>query len=426
MAADNNNYNHPFPTGRGDPPNRPLDISSDLWTPISTGAPMPGTAKLYDAQSTVEQAPQTQTQTPSVPQKAPRKKGKQRPISKKRPENEKKKKPAPEKAKSARPKAKKKRKGDASLSEKRTLVASRAEELRRQTVQNKERRSARQQNLRAQKSREEFERRRQNGDSGDDIRRGKAQRKRKHKKLAAILTVFAVLVIAGIAVLVYCLTYGAPIASIEVTGGNTYEAARVIEASGVMPGDNMFHVNERSLNKRLCTLLPYIGSVEVKYHLPDVLGIEVRDTSDLYLISGKNAYLSLDKDRKILSLKKKKNQPGVFRLDGFDSVEGEAGQFYQPAGADAERFEEAEKIVAELLANDLQNANVIDLTDLNNIVIRYDGRINVYLGSTKNLAIRLRAAAITLREQMSENTIGYIEISHTGTIYTSEGTMTKD
>lgn len=411
MAADNNQFSHPFAQSSGDAPNRPLDITSDLWTPISTGVPMQGTALLSDAQSTAEpQAPPEEEEQPAK-QKNKTKKKKKLAKAKRAKREKKTDEPPKEKVRKAPP------------------VVSRAHEQIRKTAERtaeeKQRRSARQQHLRAERSREEFERRRREGDSGDEIRLVKARRKRKRKRVAAILTVAAVLVIAGLAALVYALTYGAPIANIVVTGESIYTPEEVITASGVMTGENMFHVRDKAMNKRLSALLPYIGSVDVKYQLPDTLELAVTATTDRYLISGKSAFLCLDENRKILSLKKKKPQDGQFRLDGFDAAEGEVGTIYQPADDDKKRFDAAEEIVKVLLENGLEKANILNLSNLDDIIIRFDGRINIYLGKTSNMSIRLRAAAQTLREHMSDNTIGYLEISHTGTIYLCEGTMTK-
>ena len=412
--ADNNNFSRPFGRATGDAPNRPLDITSDMWTPISTGAPLPGASRLQDAQSTAQQTPQT------VPQKDG---SKQKPDSKKRP---KKKKAAAKKLQREKSQKTPKDKEQAKPVRKAALVASRAEELRRQSAQNKERRTALQQKKRAQRSQEEFERRRQSGDSGDEIRRVKAQRKRRRKRLTAILTVAVVLVIAGLAALVYALSYGAPIAKIVATGSSVYSEEEIVNASGVMVGENMFRVRSGAMNKRLCALLPYIGSVHVDYQLPDVLALEITDTTDKYLISGKSAFLCVDDAHKILSQKKKKVQDGQFRLDGFEAAEGEIGTEYRPQGDDKARFDAAQEIVDVLLQNGLQKANILNLSDLSDIIIRYDGRINIYLGTTKNLSVRLRAAAETLLNHLSDNTIGYLEITHAGKIFLYEGSMTKD
>ena len=414
MAENNNNFSHPFGAPTGDSPNRPLDITSDLWTPISTGVPMQGTALLNDAQSTAEPPePQPEEQ----PRRSEKKKKKEKPKKKEK-----------QKAKKTQ-KTKEHREADAEPEEKvrRTaLVASRAQEQLRKTAEERERRTALQQQKRARRSQEEFERRRREGDSGDEIRRGKARRKRKRKRLTAVLTVAAVLVIAGFALLIYALTVGAPIGKIAVSGESVYTREEIIQASGIMTGDNMFRVHNKSMNRRLCTALPYVGSVKVKYQLPDTLELAVTATKDRFLISGKSAFLCVDENRKILSLKKKKPLDGQFRLDGFDSAEGQIGAEYTPQGDDVERFEDAQQIVSGLLENGLEKANIINLADRQNIIIRYDGRINIYLGEAKNLSVRLRAAAATLRDHVSDNTIGYLEISNTGTEFLYEGSMTKD
>ena len=408
MAENNNKFSRPFGANPGDTPNRPLDITSDLWTPISTGVPMQGTALLNDVQSTAE---------PPVPQQPEEEK--QRPAQKTK-----------KKKKAKKSQAKQKREKASTQPEEKVrrtaLVASRAQEQLRRTAEEKQRRSDLQRKRRAERSREEFERRRREGDSGDEIRRVKASRKRKRKRVRTILTVAAVVAVALLAALVYAMTVGAPIGKIVVTGESIYTPEEIVTASGLMTGDNMFRVSDRAMSKRLSALLPYIGSVDVKRQLPDVLVLAVTDTEDRFLISGKSAFLCLDKDGKILSLKKKKPAEGQFRLDGFENAEGEIGTIYQPTGDDVKRFNGAKDIVDVLLENGLEKANILDLSDLENIVIRFDGRINIFLGSTRNLSVRLRAAAATLKNHLSDNTIGYLEITHAGKIYLYEGSMTKD
>ncbi len=420
MAGDNNNFSHPFGQPSGDAPNRPLDISSDLWTPISTGVPMQGTALLNDVQSTAEPLATQPDEEKQRPAKEKKKK-KKKPEKKKEKEQERKSRkrseqPAPPQGE-PRPEKRERRTA---------LVVSRAQEQMRKTAQEKERRSALQQQKRAERSQAEFDRRRREGDSGDEIRRVKARRKRKRKRLVAVLTVAAVLVVAFLAALIYAFTIGAPIQKIVVTGESIYSPEEIITASGLMTGENMFRVSDRTMNKRLCSLLPYVGSVDVKLQLPDTLELAVTDTKDQYLISGKSTFLCVDKNQKILSLKKKKPQDGQFRLDGFDAAEGELGALYQPTGDDELRFETAREIVNALLENGLEKANILDLSDLDDIIIRFDGRINIYLGTTKNLSVRLRAAAQTLKNHLSDNTIGYLEITHAGKLYLYEGSMTKD
>ena len=415
MPADNNNFSHPFGNNGGEKPNLPLDVTSDMWTPISTGAPMPGAVRLKDAQSTVSLSEKAQ-EAPAKPQKKKR--------AQKQPENR------PVVAKKGAPKKKQKRtakpKAQPASPRKTALVISRAEKMLQQNEQNRQQRDIIHRQKHAQRSKERFNRRRRNGDSGDDIRRDEVLRKRRKRRVAAVLTVIAVLIVAGAAALIYALVVGAPIAQIVVTGDSVYSQEEIVNASGVMTGENMFRVSERAMNKRICALLPYVGSVDVKYQLPDVLELAVTDTTDKYLISGKSAFLCLSETQKILSLKKKKPQDGQYRLDGFDATEGEVGAVYKPAGDDEKRFNAAKEIIAQLENNGLQKANVLDLSDLSHIVLRYDGRVNFYLGTTDNLAVRLRATAEALEKYVSENTIGYLEISYEGKIFFREGTMVKD
>ena len=54
MDSHNQHNTNPFGTYQygADGPNKPRDISSDLWTPISTGVPLQPSPKLQDENQT--------------------------------------------------------------------------------------------------------------------------------------------------------------------------------------------------------------------------------------------------------------------------------------------------------------------------------------------------------------------------------------
>ena len=382
-----------------------------MWTPISTGIPMQGTEakNLNDAQSTAQSA----EKKPSAQKK------KQKSASKK-------KKP---------PKQKKQQKPDESPDEVpqgSVLSPKRTEQLRRAASERRQkhaiaatRREDEQARRLHERSQEAYRRQRSQGRSGDDIRMRAAQKKRKAKQLRAILIVAALMVVALIGTAIYCYSYGAPISFILVEGNSVYTSEQIVAASGIEAGDNMLRIRERAVNKRLCAALPYIGEVEVDYRLPDTLALVVHPTTEKLLISGKTGYICLNEDDKIVSLKKRKLNDGQYRLDGFDPQTGAEGTTFVPEGDNKARLEAAKKIVAELEANELQKANILLLGDLSDIILRYDGRVNIYLGTTENLSVRLKAAAETIKGYLGENTIGYLEITHQGKVYLYEGSMTK-
>ena len=425
MDDNNQNRTNPFGAYRyGDGgPNRPRDISSDLWTPISTGVPMQGTHRLQD-----------ENETPPAPQPVKKPRQKSAPPARTRAGKK------PTGARNAAPGKQPVRRETPVDVQERPVVRQKPQQPRpqnrqpdrsraRQRQQQREQRVRRNDERQFEKNRVQYENERSSGRSSNDIRRDIARRKRRNKKLTLIITVAAVMLLAGIVALVYCFAYGAPISKITVTGETDYTNEQIIASCGVELGDNMLRVRSRDVNKELCGRLPYIQSAKVEYKLPDTLVIKVTQTKEKYLIVGKGSYLCLSEEGKVLSLKKKKVKEGQFRLEGFDWQEAVEGTIYQPEGDNVRRFENAKKLAALLEANELSGANTLQLATATPAVIQYEGRINIYLNipeTDEDLNPKISLVAGILKNEVSPSAKGYIDARFEGRAFYNEGSMSID
>ena len=253
MDQHNRNQNNPFGAyGLDDSKiNRPRDITSDLWTPISTGVPAAPPPKLRDENETPQQ----------TQQKAPQK----RPAQKKA---------APKKRKQTKKKTAK----TAPQEDPMDRPVVRQQPRRERQATDRTRRALENDNRQFRRDLEHYTSARSAGHSSDDIRRQKAKRKRRNRRMVAIATVAGVMVLAGIIALIYCYAYGFPIAKISVTGKTNYTNDQIIDASGVRVGDNMLRIHTKEVNRTVCAVLPYISAVKVEYKLPDTLNLRVTPT----------------------------------------------------------------------------------------------------------------------------------------------------
>ena len=419
MDDNNQNRTNPFGAYQSNDGglNRPRDISSDLWTPISTGVPLQRAGKLKDENETPPAARSQQAQT----RKPSQTKG-----SRAKSKSAAKKKTAAKKTTAKKPAAKQ---TQPSAAADRPVVRSQPQQKRPADAGRSRQQQQREQRVRKnderqyERDRAHYETERSAGRSSDDIRRAKARRKRRNKKLRAVITVAAVMVVAAVAALVYCYAYGAPIAKITVSGKTDYTNEEIIAACGVEIGDNMLRVRSRDVSKTLSAALPYIQSAKVDYKLPDTLVVKVTQTKEKYLIVGKKSYLCLSEEGKVLSLKKKKLKDGQYRLEGFDWQNALEGSMYTPEGENVQRYDAAKAIVQALEDNDLTGANILQLSSLHPLVIQYEGRINIYLNGTDDLHEKISLVAGILKNEISQSSKGYIDARFEGRAFFNEGSM---
>lgn len=400
--------------------NKPKDITSDMWTPISTGVPVNGTqgSLLKDKQNEAGSAKKSSAKDKKTPPKKPtaQKKQKGKVTVKQKVQIPQKQRPVVSGTRKQPPKTE--------PSKKRMVSKEELERRQQKFIAEREKRAIINDKRRFEKSREDFHTKLSSGHSSNDVRRRKAIKKKRSKKLVAIILVCSIMLVAAAVAAIYFYMYGAPVQTILVEGKSAYSNAEIIDASGILTGNSMLQIREKNVNKAICVKLPYIKEVNVDYRLPDTVSLEVTPTSEKFLITGTKGYICVDSDSKILSLKKKKLKEGQYKLNGFEEQTVIAGQDYKPESKNKDRFKAATEIVSILEENKLEKANVLFLEDLHNIIIEYDSRINIYIGDTDKLTNKLTLAAKVLQQDISEDSTGYLEARFDNRIFFKEGSKT--
>ncbi|MDO4380962.1 MAG: FtsQ-type POTRA domain-containing protein [Clostridia bacterium] len=425
---------------------KPKDITSDMWTPISAGAERreKPSSSLSDRQKPVRNTSGAQNKKKPPQKKRPPQNGK--PASKKRPSQPsgksnpersgQKKQSQKNQDEKRRPQERPSQKSNPSRSKSANQPQNRrpaqseeakraAEEKRRKLERERERRQYEAERRRYEKASESYNRQRIQGSSREEISKKRAKKKRRSKRFYAVTITAATLVVAVIATLVFCFAVGSPVKTITASGKSVYSSDEIVSACGIVPGENIFTVSEKKVNAVLTSSLPYIGSVKVKRDFPDKLSLTVTATSEKYLIPNTNGYICLDKNEKVLSTKKQKLKTGCFRLDGFKGQSVKAGTAYEPCKEDESRFETAKTIIALLEENGLKKANVLKLSSLTEIVVVYDRRFNIYIGSADNIEKKIELAARVIKESVGKSNTGYIDVRYDSRAYFSEGNMNQ-
>ncbi len=298
-------------------------------------------------------------------------------------------------------------------------ISEREEQARLQKEKKRARERARSREKAKEKSRQ--------GVSYDEMRKKKSRATRLRAKLIAGITVVSVLAAVACFVCVYAYQKGAPVAVININGESPYKNKKITETANVYVGINMLSVREKAVNEAVTKNLPYIKAVQVDYQFPDTLNLDITSTQERLLISGNTGYICVDRDGKVLSLKKKKLTDGRYLVEGLEEQTAVAGESFVPSENNKEKYEKAVQIATALENSGKFPKGVINVADLKDVSVVYDSRINIYLGDCSRLEVQIESAVNVIEkdEDIINGQTGYIETRFEGQTTFKPGSMKK-
>ena len=218
-----------------------------------------------------------------------------------------------------------------------------------------------------------------------------ARKRRKQKKpmskkgraVVYLLTFFGVLTSA----VLLCVFLLFRVAQIEVTGDQVYSASDILKICGYETGDNLVFLPTKEQEEQLERELPYIEKAEVRKRLPGTLEISVTAAKVGACIESGGSWLYLSENGKLLE-RQDKPMAGVMQIVGVTPEDSTLGTGLKLSDANVETV--FRQIMAKLVELDAVNKfTKLDLSDLYNIRIWYEGRIQFLLGNAADLAYKV-------------------------------------
>lgn len=256
-------------------------------------------------------------------------------------------------------------------------------------------------------------------------RTNQRRKKNKRKKLIFRVSLCAIFLLAGI---ILALTMFFNISEITVTGDKVYSAEDITEKSGVNVGDNLIFISKKKINERVTTELPYVGAVKVKRRLPTKLELIITKTDAVYAVIENGYYTLIDETGKVLEKDLEYIGENIILLNMGEITSAELGT--QICGESDIYLEKLVSVRNAYKESGIDGITAIDLSDIYDIKLTYQGRIILELGETdedniyKKLA--LGKAAIETQDEENELYRGTINLSVDGKGYWSEETSSTE
>lgn len=171
------------------------------------------------------------------------------------------------------------------------------------------------------------------------------------------------------------------IKEIIVEGNSLYSDTEILDVSGLHRGDGMLFLNTSNAENQLYKSFPYIDDVNIQKRFPDKVNIDIETAERTFSIFKDDTYYVFSAKGKLLEKTSELPSETIeIRVSGFDI--DESGRI---SYKDEEFGEIISEIRNEFLSSGIGNIKIIDLTNKWNIVVNYDGRISIIMGSREDL-----------------------------------------
>ncbi len=231
------------------------------------------------------------------------------------------------------------------------------------------------------------------------------KKKLKKRRKVAFYTLLVVLLICVITVL--SLTVFFNISNIRVNGNSHYTTQKIVEVSGLREGQNLFRLNKFKIIDKLKAQLPYLDTVEIDRKLPVSIEINVTESQDFMCVSSGSGICVVDKNLKILN-RVAIAPEGLATVYGITPTQNEIGSVLL---CEDDKQQTLSMLSAALFESfGAEGITSIDLTEVYDIKVRYQDRVDISFGTLENISEKVRLVAHVLSEN-SDSEHATIDVS---------------
>ena len=232
-------------------------------------------------------------------------------------------------------------------------------------------------------------------------------RRRRRGRFGGLYRFFAALAVMA-AVVAACVVFFR-INTVTVEGNSRYTAEEVIEASGIVEGDNLIALSKSKIASAIRMKLPYVESVSIRRKLPDGVLLTVRERVAVASVDSDSGRWLISSQGKVLE--EAGDQP-VVTVKGLKAINPYAGGNLEVEEADANTLDHVLNLLEALEAQDmLSDSRVLDCSPSTYLTLSWDiYTIKFPRGGDYSYLLRFVRSALA-SEDMPKNEPGTIDLT---------------
>ena len=179
------------------------------------------------------------------------------------------------------------------------------------------------------------------------------------------------------------------VVEIRVEGASKYSAHEVSEASGVSKGDSLMRVNKQRVSGNVLRALPFVKEARISRKLPDILLIEVIESTAIATIYFAGDNLVLDSAARVL-MRIEESPEDLIVIRGIEITDVREGEPPRVELGAETKLQFIQDILAAMEREEMENdVSYLDVSNITNIHFGYLDRYRVVLGGVRDLKHKL-------------------------------------
>ncbi len=212
---------------------------------------------------------------------------------------------------------------------------------------------------------------------------------RKKRRRNMSLYYFIVVVFVIMALIFLSLTVFFNIKKIDITGTDLYTDEQIVQIAGLSDDDNLFRIDTDQMKSDILSSFPYLEDITIKRKLPSTLQFTAVQAVPMANIQNDDGtFCVISTTGRIVETGVLDKKEGLVTVSGMDLKVKDLGKTYEDK--DSMKTTILNQILSEINALGMTKMNTINLKDRTNIKMKYDGRLDIEVGSSVDLSFKIR------------------------------------
>lgn len=223
------------------------------------------------------------------------------------------------------------------------------------------------------------------------------EQRRRQRRRKQMLTYAAVCVAVLALAAVLSLTMFFQINEFVIEGDSPYTDEQIINASGLSMGENIIRCDADSVGEKLSEALPYIDDASVERSASGRVTITVKNAVPYWSVLNGDKCVLIGGDGKVLEIADAEKALEAIIVQGVvvqQAVPGQAVVLQEDVP-----FSFLDSIGASITSAGIEKLTSLNLSDTDYMQALYDGRINIIIGTSDDLSMKLALASEVINRE---------------------------